>query len=1319
MKTNRSCKIVIAGLFAAAWLFTQLTTQASLVGPYTADSNTLHLWHMDASAVPIPDAVATGGINLVNLANGATLGANSYPGFGSALNTVDGGQNGITTANRDAFLAASSTTPPTAASITLADSTTGAFTFEALVWIGFNPGKNFGPTGNNRASPCQIICGDGNANANRVFQFRLTPIGCNAANNNTTVNLEFNNLHLGATTQLISFAVPTTGADAIVSNNWYHVAVTYNGTENTANNLTLYWTLLDPNRTNASVLGTAQLTFDLPVAPCPFTIGNSGRSTIAINNNFLGLVDEVRISNLARGSNAMMFSASAPFITAQPTDAAVGAGQGADLGVLAGGLPVFYQWRLYGTNLPGATQSAYSIAAAQLADAGPYDVVITNDYGAVTSVVATLTVVASSPGVTVWPQELAQKNDWIQRNLLAGTNAPPFSFNYDGLSSSTLLGSWVRAQTDTILDATRTRHILTWTNAGSPLQVQCVAVEYSDYPVVEWTVYLKNIGTANTPLVQNIQGLDTSFLRTSGPEFVLNGNQGDFQAADSYEPLQFTLPPNTVKNFAPPGTGKSCDGPNGWPYWNLQVPGGGAIVAVGWPGQWAGSFTRDAATSLRVQAGQELTSLYLAPGEQIRTPLIALLFWKGTDRVRSQNLWRRWYLADNMPRVNGQLLSPQLQIQVGGDDTNNVGAFLQAGIVPDLCWRDAGGGYTWYPSDNGPYTGDWAWLNTGTWEVDTNRYPAGFKPFSDWIHAAGMKFVLWFEPERVGAPANTWLGINHPEWLLQPGSVGLILDEGNPAVFDWMTNHFDTLIKANGVDWYREDMNGAGPCPSWRAHDASNRQGITENFYVQNHLAYWDALLAMNPGLRIDSCASGGRRNDLESMRRAVPLLRSDFQFPGAPGVVEGNQGHTYGLSAWLPFQGTGVYQTDVYSFRSFYLASFGMGGLTPETTAAQQQAHSECKRIAPCLLYGDYYPLTPYSLATTVWMAWQFDRADTGEGCVQIFRRPDSAVASMQFPLQGLNPTQAYQVQDFDRGVLGYYTGGQLMATGLVVQLASRQSAILYYTAAPVAVWASASRLAGPAPLAVQFSATAVSTNGGPLSYAWTFGDGSSSTNQNPAHTYSSGGRYVAQVTVQDGQGQSASAQVSISVFGGARKMKISFPGYNQAETLSNFPALVVLGPTNGFAYSQVASANGWDLLFLSADETQELNYEIESWNTNGASYVWVQLPQLAANTYIWACWGDPNRASSPAPYLANGAVWANGYAGVWHLANGVVLSGTDSTGNGNNGTVHNSAATAGVIDGAAAFDGVSAYVDVGTPTSLMTNQRAVACHHFQGAYE
>ena len=114
-----------------------------------------------------------------------------------------------------------------------------------------------------------------------------------------------------------------------------------------------------------------------------------------------------------------------------------------------------------------------------------------------------------------------------------------------------------------------------------------------------------------------------------------------------------------------------------------------------------------------------------------------------------------------------------------------------------------------------------------------------------------------------------------------------------------------SLIISNGIDWYREDMNGGGPLPAWQNNDATNRQGITENFYVQEHLAYWDALLAMNPGLRIDSCASGGRRNDLGAMQRAVPLTRSDFEFADMASVADGNQCQTYGLSSWLPFQGS------------------------------------------------------------------------------------------------------------------------------------------------------------------------------------------------------------------------------------------------------------------------------------------------------------------------------------------------------------------------------------------------------------------------------
>ena len=628
---------------------------------------------------------------------------------------------------------------------------------------------------------------------------------------------------------------------------------------------------------------------------------------------------------------------------------------------------------------------------------------------------------------------------------------PAISFVYGGKHSSQLLPLWSHERKSRALSEGRTEHTLTWADRKTGLQLRLTGIEYSDFPAIEWTAFFKNTGTDNTPILKNIQAIDVVLERAEASEFILHGNKGDFTTADSYEPYHQMLGPGAAKRCSPSSfSGKSCDGPSGWPYYNLQMPGGGIILAVGWPGQWASWFRRDDAKSLRIKAGQELTRLSLRPGEEIRTPLIALLIWQGSDVVESQNLWRRWYVKHNMPRVDGKTQQAVAQIQVGGaeNDTAYVQRFLDAGIHVDLCWRDAGGfrENVWFQAGDGPFKDPGAiWLNSGTWEIDTVKYPNGFKPFSDWIHARDMQFVLWFEPERVGDP-DSWLGKNHPEWLLPGTSHGALLDEGNPAARAWLVNHISRMIQSQGLDWYREDMNGGGPLPAWRRHDAPDRQGVTENLYVQGHLAFWDELRRRHPSLRIDSCASGGRRNDLETMRRAVPLLRSDFQFAEMPGVIEGNQGHTYGLSSWLPFQGSGCYLYDPYAYRSFYLPSFGMGTLNPESTAAQQKAYAECRRVAPLMLC-DYYPLTPYSLAADQWIAWQFNRPEQGDGAIQAFRRGGNNETTLNLRLRGLDAGAQYRVTNFDAKDPTTSSGKELMENGLSVHIKDRPgSAVITY---------------------------------------------------------------------------------------------------------------------------------------------------------------------------------------------------------------------------------------------------------------------------------
>ncbi len=83
---------------------------------------------------------------------------------------------------------------------------------------------------------------------------------------------------------------------------------------------------------------------------------------------------------------------------------------------------------------------------------------------------------------------------------------------------------------------------------------------------------------------------------------------------------------------------------------------------------------------------------------------------------------------------------------------------------------------------------------------------------------------------------------------------------------------------------------------------------------------------------------------------------------------------------------------------------------------------------------------------------------------------------------------------------------------------------------AAPLTVLATAAPSSGPAPLTVRFmGATAGGTS--PVSFLWTFGDGGSSTAQDPTHTYAAAGPYVAIVRAVDASGATASSSVTVVV--------------------------------------------------------------------------------------------------------------------------------------------------------------------------------------------
>jgi alpha-galactosidase len=665
--------------------------------------------------------------------------------------------------------------------------------------------------------------------------------------------------------------------------------------------------------------------------------------------------------------------------------------------------------------------------------------------------VAALTTVLLSRGagaVSITPQDLQQNDQWIHQNVLGDTL--PFSFTYNGQSSSSLLPSWTQSLQTAQLDAQRTQYTRTWTESGNRLQVTCTAVQYLDYPVVEWTTKLSNTGNSILPLVQNLQAVNVTWNRTPADgEFTLSGIAGDNASIDSYKPYQNVLPPNTVNSFAASG-GRSTNG--SFPYYNLSVPGGGVSLSVGWPGQWSSSFTRNAGTALQVIAGQQSLSVQLNAHEEIRTPMAAMCSWKGSDTVRAQNIWRQWMLKYNEPGPNGNPMQPALSghtngfysgmVDTAADEIRDATAYINGGAQYDYWWLDAG----WYPCN-----GNWA--QVGTWKPDPDRFPNGLKAVSNSVHAQGMKFIAWFEPERVSAGSE--LATQHAGWVIG-GMNGGLLNLGNPAARTWITDRIDSLITQQGIDVYRQDFN-IDPLSYWQSLDGTYRTGMTENQYVQGYLAYLDELKRRHPDVTMDNCASGGRRNDLESLRRSVPFLRSDYAFDATA-----NQCQTYGLASWIPYAGTQAVvgndwgRIDNYNVRSawspFMLIVAPKTMLDAGTINWKQYNRmlAEQRQAAPYLL-GDFYPLTPYSQSEDVWMAWQFDRSDLSEGMVQAFRRANSEQPDLTVFLSGLNPTLMYELTDLDTKATRMMLGADLMEDGLRLEIGQKYaSLVITYEAVP-----------------------------------------------------------------------------------------------------------------------------------------------------------------------------------------------------------------------------------------------------------------------------
>ena len=332
--------------------------------------------------------------------------------------------------------------------------------------------------------------------------------------------------------------------------------------------------------------------------------------------------------------------------------------------------------------------------------------------------------------------------------------------------------------------------------------------------------------------------------------------------------------------------------------------------------------------------------------------------------------------------------------------------YAAAGHKFDYWWTDAG----WYATTR---TGTTAWAPGNP----TRTLSQGPAEATDHAAQVGMKYVVWFEPERV-APGS-WLDRNHPEWLLGGKRRHAALESWQRRGPPLVTDHVDKLLAEQGIDLYRQDFN-IEPLGFWRGADAPGRAGMTEMKYLMGYLAYWDELRRRHPDMLIDTCASGGRRLDLETLRRAVPLAADRLplrarRLAGAD-VRPVAVGHVSRLGR-VP--GLALHHATHMN------ACFGYGANMPSQKpdfALLAKMDRQWRQIAERFVLGDFYPLADYSLANDVWMAWQFDRPEIGRGASRSSAAATASRTAATSCLRGLDPAavrsaESRRRQDHGRG--------------------------------------------------------------------------------------------------------------------------------------------------------------------------------------------------------------------------------------------------------------------------------------------------------------
>jgi len=571
---------------------------------------------------------------------------------------------------------------------------------------------------------------------------------------------------------------------------------------------------------------------------------------------------------------------------------------------------------------------------------------------------------------------------------------------------------------------------------------------YLGHDALEIAGSIRNSGNERSPVISELYAADVSIPVPGSDGITLKTARGCLTTGidDDYDFAEVTydIGVGSRLSFAPQG-GRSCNG--AWPYFDLVGKDGGAVLALGWTGQWQASF-ETVPGGIRCKAGQQYFNAFLYPDETVTTPFLTVLLYEG-DSEKGRNDFRQLYLERYTPE------------NVKKDDFvwpisfNFPSPFAADTAIPwvqdyadqgykNLCaWLDAG----WYGDKPFDAEGNNLWDNeVGNWYPNAKNFGKdGIQRLSKAVHDSGYRFILWYEPERA-KPNSQAAKENRKLFYDYVGPGGLLLRLDQEDAYQWMLKLISHGVEEYGMDIYRQDFN-LNPLDYWLENERADRRGMTENAYINNLYRLMNELLTKYPHLVIDNCASGGRRLDIGMMRYCISIFRTDYSCLESCDP-QGTQSHQQNILSWIPLNSAGIWGdlNDKYML----LSSMSVGTII-------SKGNSYAVRVVQDLMpyyRGNYYNLIGATYDLTSHQAWELFDPELGKGFAILIARPETAAGKLTVGLKGLEEDTVYRVYDYDSGeTVLQASGRELMQKGVSLMMSPRSAELLMIEAVSSAV--------------------------------------------------------------------------------------------------------------------------------------------------------------------------------------------------------------------------------------------------------------------------